>query len=75
MRLPAKLGTIGAGLVLGMIGLIQTGLAADPRKPNIVLLVADDMGYADVGFNGCSDVPTPNAKGKRQKAKGIRQKA
>jgi arylsulfatase A-like enzyme len=60
MRLPTMLGTIGAGLVLGMIGLIQAVLAADPRKPNIVFLVADDMGYADVGFNGCSDVPTPN---------------
>lgn len=32
--------------------------AAD--KPNILLIVSDDQGYADVGFHGCKDIPTPN---------------
>ncbi|MHC4471983.1 MAG: sulfatase-like hydrolase/transferase [Planctomycetota bacterium] len=31
-----------------------------PRRPNVVLIVADDLGYADVGFHGCEDVPTPS---------------
>ncbi|MBN8457075.1 MAG: sulfatase-like hydrolase/transferase [Verrucomicrobia bacterium] len=29
-------------------------------KPNILLIVGDDMGYGDVGFHGCKDIPTPN---------------
>jgi arylsulfatase A-like enzyme len=35
-------------------------LAADAKKPNIVFIVGDDMGYADVGFHGCQDIPTPH---------------
>lgn len=27
--------------------------------PNLVVIMTDDMGYADVGFNGCTDIPTP----------------
>ena len=33
--------------------------AAD-RKPNILVIVSDDQGYADVGFNGGKAVPTPH---------------
>jgi len=33
--------------------------AAQARKPNILLIVGDDMGYADVGCHGCKDIPTP----------------
>ena len=29
-------------------------------QPNILLIVGDDMGFADVGFHGCRDIPTPN---------------
>lgn len=32
--------------------------AAD--KPNILLIVSDDQGYADVGFQGSKQVPTPH---------------
>lgn len=30
------------------------------RKPNIVIIVADDMGYADIGVHGATDIPTPH---------------
>ena len=33
---------------------------AAAERPNILLIVGDDMGYADVGFHGCKDIPTPN---------------
>lgn len=29
-------------------------------QPNLVIIMTDDMGWADVGFNGCKDIPTPN---------------
>lgn len=45
-------------LLIALLG--QIAPAADPAKPNILLIVGDDMGYADVGFHGCKEIPTPN---------------
>jgi arylsulfatase A-like enzyme len=36
------------------------GWAAEARKPNILLIVGDDMGYGDIGVHGSKDIPTPN---------------
>jgi arylsulfatase A-like enzyme len=34
--------------------------AAAAEKPNVVVIVGDDMGYADIGVHGCKDIPTPH---------------
>lgn len=30
------------------------------KQPNIIIILADDMGYADAGYMGCKELPTPN---------------
>src|SRR4051794_36605224 len=45
--------SLGFGLAL-LIG--STAFA----RPNILVIVGDDMGYADIGVHGCKDIPTPN---------------
>ena len=45
--------------------------AATPApRPNILLILADDLGYADLGPHGCKDIPTPNID--RIAARGVR---
>lgn len=39
-------------------------------KPNIIVILADDLGYADIGVHGCKDVPTPHID--RIAARGVR---
>ena len=48
-----------ATLVLAAFGFAPQATAAD-RKPNILVIVADDMGFADIGVHGCKDIPTPH---------------
>ncbi|MCE9525850.1 MAG: sulfatase [Planctomycetales bacterium] len=47
-------------LTIAAIGLTTGSFAAEARKPNILLIVGDDMGYADIGVHGCKDIPTPH---------------
>src|SRR5262249_12574012 len=47
-------------LLTAGIALAMPASADAARKPNILIIVADDMGYADLGVQGCKDIPTPN---------------
>jgi arylsulfatase A-like enzyme len=63
MAISKTFSAFGLAIWLGVsvwIGIESPALAASNRKPNILIFLADDMGFADVGFNGCRDIPTPN---------------
>jgi arylsulfatase A-like enzyme len=40
--------------------MLTVGMSEEATPPNLIVIMADDLGYADVGFNGCKDIPTPN---------------
>jgi arylsulfatase A len=55
--------------VLAVLAMVAGGFpsvavaAGTSRAPNIVLIMADDLGWGDVGFNGRTEWSTPNLDG------------
>jgi arylsulfatase A-like enzyme len=49
-----------AGLVAGFAPLARAAEAANAAKPNIIWLMADDLGFADTGITGLRGLATPN---------------
>jgi arylsulfatase A-like enzyme len=36
------------------------GSSPQPKKPNVVVILMDDVGFGDLGMTGCKDVATPH---------------
>jgi arylsulfatase A-like enzyme len=60
MKLRDAFRLLGCGLMLASLFASTQAQRQPATKPNILLIVADDLGYADIGVNGCQDVPTPH---------------
>lgn len=49
-----------ASLLLSLVpALLPATVKAESRSPNVLLLIADDLGFSDIGAYG-SEIPTPN---------------
>ncbi len=47
--------------VVALIVSISSAQAgANGRKPNVIVFLSDDVGWAEYGFQGSKDIPTPN---------------
>ncbi len=57
-------------LLFAVFSLIVLPRGHAAEGPNVIIILADDLGYADVGFHGGQQIPTPNLD--RLAASGVR---
>jgi arylsulfatase A len=60
MKIPVRLAGMTGCLGLSWLLFGASGSAAEARRPNIIFLLADDLGYGDVGCFGQTKIRTPN---------------
>jgi len=44
---------------LTAVAMMSMGISVQATRPNFVIIMCDDLGYADVGFTGAPDIRTP----------------
>src|SRR3954466_10661818 len=54
MRFPRQL------LFLSALAISGSAAAAEARKPNVLIILSDDVGWGEYGFQGSKDIPTPH---------------
>jgi arylsulfatase A-like enzyme len=47
-------------VVAVVLGFASSTRAADAAKPNVIIFLCDDVGYGEFGFQGNTEIPTPN---------------
>jgi arylsulfatase A-like enzyme len=53
-------GRTGAMIRVLSLGLVLLGCASEPRPPNVVVIVSDDLDYSMLGYHGYRAAATPN---------------
>jgi arylsulfatase A-like enzyme len=49
-----------AAMTLGTTTAVQAQASSPAHRPNIIVIVSDDLGYADLSLTGAPDIQTPN---------------